>query len=80
MQVNNVNFGSTFKFNQKQLRTIGEAGKLRLEKTLNRYANVSENQLSDLFTSKTPTLRVADANDPIVVGFFKTVGINPKKV
>ena len=78
MQVNNVSFGSTFSFNPKQLKKVSKVGRQRLAISLRRYANVSEAQLNDLFSGKSSTLKVADGNDSLIMGFFKVHKVNPK--
>ena len=80
MQVNNVSFGSTFWFKPNQLKRVSKVGQKRIAASLRRYANVSEGQLNNLFSGKVSTLKVSDANDPMIIGFFKSIRVKPEKI
>ena len=81
MQVNNnVNFGSTFVVNPRRMANIGKKNQQKLGLVLRRYAAVGERQLQDLFSGRTSSLKVSDANDTVVNGFLKAFRVKAEKI
>ena len=80
MQVNNISFGSTFRFNPRRIKGLGDNNRHKLGLLLRRYTGVDESQLHDLFSGKTTTLSVNNTVDKMLEGFCKAFHVKTEKI